>query len=81
MTVKVRLFAYLKEAAGEAEIFLPAARAAKVDEVRALLRQRLAGMAPVLERSLIAVNGEYAPDDRPLFPGDEVAVIPPVSGG
>lgn len=81
MTVKIRLFAYLKEAVGEAEIILPVARAAKVEEVRDLLKQKFAGILPVLEKSLIAVNGEYAPHDRLLFPGDEVAVIPPVSGG
>jgi molybdopterin converting factor subunit 1 len=81
MTVKIRLFAYLKDAVGEPEIVLPVARAAKVKEVRELLRQKYAGITPVLEKSLIAVNGEYAPPDRPLFPGDEVAVIPPVSGG
>lgn len=29
----------------------------------------------------IAVNAEYASDDRPLSEGDEIALIPPVSGG
>jgi molybdopterin converting factor small subunit len=30
---------------------------------------------------LIAVGAEYATDDRAITPGDDVAVIPPVSGG
>ena len=38
----------------------------------------LAGISPSLS---IAVNEEYATDERILKPGDEVALIPPVSGG
>lgn len=51
----------------------------------ALLRAELAAKFPPLERFgrslLIAVNEEYANDDRVLSDGDEVAIFPPVSGG
>ncbi len=51
----------------------------------ALLRQLFSTSSPsladLLPRCAIAVNHEYADDDTPIHPGDEVAIIPPVSGG
>ena len=51
----------------------------------ALLRAELTAKYPSLERFgrslLVAVNEEYATDDRALDDGDEVAIFPPVSGG
>lgn len=51
----------------------------------ALLRAELAAKYPALGRFgrslLVAVNEEYAADDRVLNEGDEVAIFPPVSGG
>jgi molybdopterin converting factor subunit 1 len=81
MTLTVLLFAKLRDAAGgeAVAVELPA------DATVADLRQRLAGdfpaLAGLLERSAVAVNHDFADDARPLRPGDEVAVIPPVSGG
>jgi len=50
-----------------------------------LLRRQLTGTWPsltdLLPRCAVAVNHEYATDDQLLQPGDEVAIIPPVSGG
>jgi MoaE-MoaD fusion protein len=74
--VTVKLFAGLREraGAGEREIELPAG--AKIDAVWGALDlgDEPAGL-------LYAVNKEYADRDRPLAEGDEVALIPPVSGG
>lgn len=51
----------------------------------ALLRETLSRVVPTLERALpsmrIAVQSRFVPDDHVLQPGDEVALIPPVSGG
>jgi molybdopterin converting factor subunit 1 len=73
MTVRVRLFAGLRERAGWSQREV---EAATVGELwRALeLGEEPAGL-------LYAVNKEYAERDRPLADGDEVALIPPVSGG
>ena len=30
---------------------------------------------------MVAINQEYATDDQAIHPGDEIAIIPPVSGG
>ena len=49
--------------------------------VLALDEERGPVIADLLPRCAVAVNHEYATDDQPLHPGDEVAIIPPVSGG
>ncbi len=38
-------------------------------------------IGPLVEHTLVAVNQEYAESDRILAEGDELALIPPVSGG
>lgn len=76
--MRVLLFAALRDAAGPSvEVTLPAGAT-----VRAL-RAELARVLPaaLLARSAIAVNHEYADESRAITEGDEVAVIPPVSGG
>jgi MoaE-MoaD fusion protein len=74
MNVTIRLFAGLRERAGWAEREVDAGPT--VGDVWAAigLGEEPAGM-------LYAVNQEYAERDRELADGDEVAVIPPVSGG
>ena len=69
----VRLFAGLRERAGWSRREVDAATVAAGGPARGL------GAAPA--GLLYAVNKEYADRDRALKPGDEVALIPPVSGG
>ena len=73
MTVTVRLFAGLRERAGWSRREL---EAATVGEVWPAL-----GLGDEPAGLLYAVNREYAERDRELEDGDEVALIPPVSGG
>jgi molybdopterin synthase catalytic subunit len=73
VTVRVRLFAGLRERAGWAQREIDAASVAEVWPALSL------GEEP--SGLLYAVNKEYATRDQPLTDGDEVAVIPPVSGG
>ena len=76
MRVTVRLFAQLRERAGTSELTLELPEGARVrDAIEEL--GTLAGDLPVV----MAVNREYADGDAPLAPGDELALIPPVSGG
>jgi molybdopterin synthase catalytic subunit/molybdopterin converting factor small subunit len=72
--VNVRLFAGLRERAGWNERELDGV--ARVADVWPAL-----GLGPEPEGLLYAVNKEYAPSERELVDGDEIAVIPPVSGG
>jgi MoaE-MoaD fusion protein len=74
--VTVRLFAMLRERAGADSVDLDLPDGARVADALAAL-DGLAGGMPVL----MAVNREYASEDAPLAAGDELALIPPVSGG
>ncbi len=75
----VHLFASAAERVGASRVEL--AHPATVAALRRLLTDTWSSLADLLPRCAVAVNHEYATDDTPLSPGDEVAVIPPVSGG
>jgi sulfur-carrier protein len=75
----VRLFASAREAAGTARDDLPGTT---VGEVLGAARERYGtAFAEVLATCRIWVNGDLAADDASVGPADEVAVLPPVSGG
>jgi sulfur-carrier protein len=75
----VRLFASAREAAGTGRDDLPGAT---VGEVLDAARARYgAAFADVLPTCRIWLNGDPAPEDADVGPTDEVAVLPPVSGG
>ena len=76
MEVTVRLFAILRERAGAAEVVLDLPDGARVADALAKLHELAEGLPLVM-----AVNREYADAQRTLGPGDELALIPPVSGG
>jgi molybdopterin synthase catalytic subunit len=77
MEVTVRLFAMLRERAGAREVTLELPEGARVSDALAALE----GVAPAEMPLVMAVNREYAREDHALDPGDELALIPPVSGG
>ncbi|MGI8730875.1 MAG: molybdenum cofactor biosynthesis protein [Solirubrobacteraceae bacterium] len=81
MDVTVRLFASLREHAGAATLKLDLAEGATVaDAVAALRGGALAGL-PQNAPFVTAVAREYVTPDHALAPGDELALVPPVSGG
>jgi molybdopterin synthase catalytic subunit/molybdopterin converting factor small subunit len=75
MKVSVRLFAVLRERAGSDTVELELADGATVRD--AIAAVPVADGVPVV----MAVNREVAAEDVVLRPGDELALIPPVSGG
>ncbi len=82
MPVRLRLFARAREAAGTNELLADAG--STLGELLDTARARFGtDFAAVLERSRIWVNGDDAADGLAtvLHDGDEVAVLPPVSGG
>ena len=81
MRVKVRLFARLREIAGSPEFEREIADAATLASVWDQLAREYPDMAPYRGSISAAVNAEYARMDAPLNDGDEVAFLPPVSGG
>lgn len=77
--VRVRLFASLREEAGAPEV---EAEGKSVGEVADALSTRYGEkFAAVAAVSSFVVNGERASRATPVAEGDEVAVLPPVSGG
>jgi molybdopterin converting factor subunit 1 len=81
MTITVKLFAILRERAERAEVRLELPTAATVAAARDALGERVPSLREYLPRVAWAVNRSYAPVDTELHDGDELAVIPPVSGG
>ncbi len=82
MTVTVRLFALLRERAGRDSIEVELDEGATVAEALDRLSAR-PELGDLLERIPVrmAVNRDYAEPDTRLAPGDELALVPPVSGG
>ncbi|HKF84394.1 MAG TPA: molybdopterin converting factor subunit 1 [Candidatus Limnocylindrales bacterium] len=81
LRIRVRLFAMQREAAGMRELRLEVPLGSTVDDAWNAVVATVPSLAPGRSSLRFAVNGEYADEDRPLADGDEVACIPPVSGG
>jgi sulfur-carrier protein len=81
MTVIVKLFAAAREHAGAEVLAVELPAGATVATLRSELARRAPALASLLAKSAVAVNHDFAEDDRVLTAADEVAVIPPVSGG
>ena len=79
--ITVRLFARFRELAGAEAISVGVPPGSTVAELRRQLALHWPAAAELLAASAVAVNADYASDDRAVGPSDEVALIPPVSGG
>jgi molybdopterin synthase sulfur carrier subunit len=79
--VRVRLFAALKDAVGRGEIELELSPPATADDAWRRLAQLHPALAPRRPHVAAAVNRAYVGFDAPVMDGDEIAFIPPVSGG
>ena len=81
MRIRVRLFAIQRELAGTREVALDLPDGADVAAAWDGLVGLHPALAPGRDSVRFARNGDYADADTPLHDGDEVAMIPPVSGG
>jgi molybdopterin synthase catalytic subunit len=81
IAVRVRLFAIQRELAGTREVGLELADGADVEAAWTALAGRFPVLAPGRASLRFARNGDYAEPGTVLEDGDEVAMIPPVSGG
>jgi MoaE-MoaD fusion protein len=81
LRVRIRLFAIQRELARTRELNVELQPGATVEEAWAALVAAHPVLAPGRASVRFAVNGEYAPANTELADGDEVAMIPPVSGG
>lgn len=78
--VRVRFFGAAADLAGTREAELSSGKTT-LDELWRQLEERHPDLSPMRETLAFAVNGEYARMEDHVEPGDEVAVLPPVSGG
>jgi molybdopterin converting factor small subunit len=78
--VHVSLFAGMAEAAGVRAIDLPWSGGTVADLRRAVL-EACPAVALLVARSAVARGDRYAADDELVVAGEELAIIPPVSGG
>jgi molybdopterin converting factor subunit 1 len=81
MRLTVILFAAARELAGAESISVELPPGATVADLRAGLARHVPALTGLLAKSALAVNHDFADDAQALQPTDEVAVIPPVSGG
>ncbi len=79
MQVEVRLFALYREQAGRDQLRLSLPEGARVKDLAETLKRLFPALT--LEGGMAAVNQDLAGPETPLEEGDEVAFLPPVSGG
>ncbi len=81
ITVRMLFFAHLQDVAGSHEMAMELPAEATVEEAAALLAMRDARFDRLLSQARVAVNAEFAAASAVLHDGDEVAWMPPMSGG
>jgi molybdopterin synthase catalytic subunit len=80
-TITIRLFARLAELAGTRQLEIEAGEGLTAGDAYRLLARRRPELGGFEASLMYARNQEYVKADEPLQPGDELALIPPVSGG
>ena len=75
------MFGVLKDLFGGVEEMVEMAEGSRVSELMAGFEQRAAGRSELFRSIAVAVNQEYVQVSHVLRDGDEVALLPPVSGG
>lgn len=81
MKIRVRMFGSLAQSTGMREDTIDVRDGGSGSDLVDVLGARYPAAAAVLERVSVAVNLEVVPLDRTLDPSDEIALLPPVSGG
>ena len=81
MRVTVRLFARLRDLAGSGELVREVETPATIETVWRSLVDEMPDLRQYERTMSVAVNAEYAKMSAKVADGDEVAFLPPVSGG
>jgi molybdopterin converting factor subunit 1 len=81
MKVQVRLFARYREAAGRDRVEVDLPEGGTVETAWDAVTSRFPALSAYRPFTLFAVDQDYVQADRPLRPGDELCLFPPVSGG
>ena len=81
ISVRMLFFAHLQDVAGSHELTMSLPVEATVEEAADMLAMRSSGFDRLLSQARVAVNAEFAKPSTVLYDGDEVAWMPPMSGG
>jgi molybdopterin converting factor subunit 1 len=81
LKITIRLFANYSELLQKDKLTVELPDKSTVGDLRAYLHETLQGVSALLDKTMIAVNREYADMTLTIHEGDEIALIPPVGGG
>ena len=81
MTIRIKLFAVLRDKAGISDLRLDLPQSATVSSAIETLVARHPNLKPFANRIAFAVNLDRAAPETVLHDNDELALLPPVSGG
>jgi molybdopterin synthase catalytic subunit len=81
MILNIQLFARARDLAGTSRIAVHVADGATVADLRSALAASQPGLTAILDQSAIAVNSDFAGAQQRLNANDDIALLPPVSGG
>lgn len=81
LTITLRFFASLSDHFGSSPIRRAVPTPATVSTIRDSLGSEKPAAHPALAGAKAAINGRFSADDTPLKDGDELAFLPPMSGG
>ncbi|MDD5558895.1 MoaD/ThiS family protein [Candidatus Methylomirabilis sp.] len=81
MNVQIRCFAAVREIVGVSELVVDLPEGSTLIQLISRLQGQFPRLQGLTGSLLFSVNREYASPDTRLAAGDEVALIPPVSGG
>lgn len=79
--MRVLYFAQARLATGRSEEQLSPSQSLKAKEFEKLLTDKYPSLQPLLPACRLAKNGRFLQPDETLDPPDEVAILPPMSGG
>ncbi len=81
MQITVKLFALMREKAGTDTVCLEVSTGATVQQALALLVSHHAALIPYIANARCSLHMDFVDSDTRLAAGDELVLIPPVSGG
>jgi molybdopterin converting factor subunit 1 len=81
MKITVKFFASYRDIAGRSEETQVMSEGATVSVLLLLLKEEYPKLGSLNDNIIVSVNKKYAREDVVLKEGDEVALLPPVSGG
>ncbi len=81
MRVSVKLFAGLRQWAGQQSLTVELPEGATIAHLRRAMAEACPGLEAMLPHVLFAIGAQYVTDEATIGPEAEVACIPPVSGG